>query len=349
MLMRGGTSKGPFFVADELPSDPAERDQLILGIMGSPDSRQIDGVGGAHPLTSKAAVVSPSDSADADLDYLFLQVGVDSDMVTDRQNCGNMLAGVGPFAVERGLVQAEGDEASVRILMRNNGGLARSTFRIRDGMPVYDGDTAISGVPGTASGITLEFLNTAGSSCGSLLPTGNATDMVDGVEATLIDNGMPVVVIRASDLGITGYESCAELEANQVLRDRVEAIRLSAGELMNLGDVSMTSIPKMSMVAPPLNGGSLSTRSFIPHKCHASIGVLGAVSVATAALIPGSPASEVARIGPDSPIVTIEHPSGSIDTKVEVTVLNGKVTVGRAGVISTARKLMDGLVFPRGY
>lgn len=347
--MRGGTSKGPFLVADELPSDPLARDRLLLGIMGSPDVRQIDGVGGAHPLTSKVAVVAPSDASDADLDYLFLQVGVDSDMVTDRQNCGNMLAGVGPFAVERGLVPAHGEEVSVRIRMLNIGGVARATFRVREGRPVYEGDVAISGVPGTASGITLEFLETAGSSCGSLLPTGNFVDLVDGVRATLVDSGMPVVVMSAADLGVSGYESCADLEGNTSLRGRLEEIRLAAGPLMNLGDVSNTSIPKMTMVAPPTAGGSLATRSFIPHRCHASIGVLGAVTVATAALLPESPASEVAHLEPGSSLVRIEHPSGSIDATVEVSIDNGAVSVGRAGIITTARKLMDGVVFPRGY
>jgi len=347
--MRGGTSKGPFFIADDLPADPSKRDRLLLQIMGSPDARQIDGVGGAHPLTSKVAIVSVSDSPDVDLDYLFLQVGVDSDMVTDRQNCGNMLAGVGPFAVERGLIPANGDEVSVRILMRNIGGVARATFRVENGRPVYEGNVAISGVPGTASGITLEFLETAGSSCGTLLPTGNFFDTVEGVEATLIDNGMPVVVMRASDLGISGYETCAELEADRGLRERLETIRLATGPLMNLGDVSETSIPKMTMVAPPKEGGSLTTRSFIPHRCHASIGVLGAVSVATAAYLPGSPASGVASLEEGSPVVHIEHPSGSIDATVEVSVDNGAVTVGRAGIITTARKLMDGVVYPRAY
>ena len=349
MLMRGGTSKGAFFLADDLPEDPAARDDLLLRIMGSPDLRQIDGVGGAHPLTSKVAVVSPSSLPDADLDYLFLQVMVDNPVVTDRQNCGNMLAGVGPFAVERGLISPGNGEVSTRIMMRNTGGMAVSTFRVDEGRPVYGGDVAISGVPGAASGIKLEFLDTQGTSTGSLLPSGRLSDVVEGVEVTLIDNGMPVVVMRAADVGITGYETCADLEANDSLLEKLEAIRLAAGPMMNLGNVMDTTVPKLTMVAPPREGGAVSTRTFIPHRCHASIGIFGAVSVATACCLPGSPASDLAVLDEGSTVVRIEHPSGSIDAMVQVGYNDGALAVGRAGIISTARKLMDGTVFPRAH
>ena len=349
MLMRGGTSKGAFFLADDLPEDPAARDDLLLRIMGSPDLRQIDGVGGAHPLTSKVAVVSPSSLPDADLDYLFLQVMVDNPVVTDRQNCGNMLAGVGPFAVERGLISPGNGEVSTRIVMRNTGGMAVSTFRVYEGRPVYGGDVAISGVPGAASGIKLEFLDTQGTSTGSLLPSGRLSDVVEGVEVTLIDNGMPVVVMRAADVGITGYETCADLEANGSLREKLEAIRLAAGRMMNLGNVTDTTVPKLTMVSPPREGGAVSTRTFIPHRCHASIGIFGAVSVATACCLPGSPASDLAVLDEGSTVVRIEHPTGSIDAMVQVGYNDGALAVGRAGIISTARKLMDGTVFPRAH
>jgi 4-oxalomesaconate tautomerase len=347
MLMRGGTSKGAFFLAEDLPSDPSERDDLLLRIMGSPDPRQIDGVGGAHPLTSKVAVVSPSNHPDADLDYLFLQVVVDQSVVSDRQNCGNMLAGVGPFAVERGLIPAADGEVSTRIRMVNSDGKAISTFRVRDGLPVYEGAAEISGVPGGASPITLTFLDTIGSSTGSLLPTGNFVDVVDGTEVTLIDNGMPVVVMRAADVGITGSESCADLEADSELRARLETIRLAAGPLMNLGDVSDLTIPKLTMVAPPKEGGSVATRTFIPHRCHASIGIFGAVTVATACFLPGTPAADVAELTEGATLVRIEHPTGSIDATVMVGHSNGALSIGRSGIINTARKLMDGVVFPR--
>jgi 4-oxalomesaconate tautomerase len=345
MIMRGGTSKGAFFLESDLPADEAERDRLLLQIMGTPDARQIDGMGGAHPLTSKVAVVTPSTDPETDIEYLFLQVGVGDAFVTDRQNCGNMLAAVGPFALERGIIDLPDGPAAVRILMRNTGGKAVAHFQVENGAPVYDGDTAISGVPGTAAPIDIDFLGIAGGSTGALLPTGQVADHIDAIEVTLVDNGMPVVVMRADDLGITGHEDCADLEANEGLRTRLEGIRLEAGRLMGLGDVTDTTIPKMTMVAPPKEGGALSTRTFIPHRCHEAIGVLGAVSVATAAMLEGSPAHEMAALDPDSPVVTLEHPTGTFDALVEMA--DGEVI--RAGIVRTARKLMDGTVYPRAY
>lgn len=344
-LMRGGTSKGAFFLESDLPPEEPERDRLLLSVMGTPDPRQIDGVGGAHPLTTKVAIVAPSDRDDADVEYLFLQPGVDEATITGRQNCGNMLAAVGPFAVERGIVSPPDGTESVRIWMRNTDGLAIATFPVADGLPVYDGDSAISGVPGTAARIDIEFVDVAGGTTGSLLPTGAAVDEIEGVAATLIDNGMPVVVMRATDLGVTGYETCAELESNQTLRQRLENVRLAAGAKMGLGDVSETTIPKLTMVAPPRENGHLSTRTFIPHRCHTSIGVLGGVSVATAALLPGSPGASVAR-QPETDLIRLEHPTGAMDTTV---ILSGDdpPTVTRAGIVRTARMLMDGTVYPR--
>lgn len=348
MLMRGGTSKGAFFLASDLPSDPASRDDLLLRVMGSPDPRQIDGVGGAHPLTTKVAVVSPAERGDVDLEYLFLQVGLDQAEVSDRQNCGNMLAAVGPFALERGLISAADGLATTRILLKNTGGLAVETFPVEDGRPVYAGETEISGVPGTAAAILIEFEDVAGSSTGALLPTGNPVDMVAGIEATLIDNGMPVVVMRAADLGVTGYEDCTDLEANLALRQRLEEVRLAAGPLMNLGDVSQSTVPKLTLVAPPREGGVVCTRTFIPHRCHQAIGVLGAVTVATACHIAGSPAAEVAVLPADAETVRIEHPTGSFDAHVRIGPNEPFAIVG-AGIIRTARKLMDGTVYPRSY
>ncbi len=349
MVMRGGSSKGLFFLADDLPSG-AERDEILMQVMGTPDARQIDGMGGAHPLTSKVAIVEPCTHGSADVDYLFLQLGVREAFVTDRQNCGNLLAGIGPFAVERSLLRPENGIVGVRVHMLNTDGIAKATFEVKEGKPVYDGTTAISGVPGTAAAIRIEFEGISGGSTGSLLPTGNVVDDVLGVPATLIDNGMPVVVMQADDLGISGYESCDELESHTSLRERLEKIRLEAGPMMNLGDVAKTTIPKLTMVAPPAHDGDLCTRTFIPHRCHQAIGVLGAVSVATAALMPGSPASGVLREGRDSDVVTLEHPSGTFDALVSITIDEaGEPSVERSGIVRTARKLMDGLVYPRRY
>lgn len=346
-LMRGGTSKGAFFLETDLPADVADRDQLLLSVMGTPDPRQIDGVGGAHPLTTKVAVVSPSSREDADVEYLFLQPGVDEPSVTDRQNCGNMLAAVGPFAVERGIIPASDATAEVRIWMRNTDGLAIARFPVSNGAPVYDGDTAISGVPGTAARIDLAFVDIAGGTTGALLPTGAVSNEIDGIEATLIDNGMPVVVMRAKDLGVTGYETCSELEANDELRGRLEQIRLAAGSLMGLGDVAGATIPKLTMVSPPRDDGHVSTRTFIPHRCHHSIGVLGAVSVATACLLSGSPGASVTR-KPESDPMRLEHPTGSMDATVTLTD-DDPPDVIEAGIVRTARMLMDGIVYPRSY
>jgi 4-oxalomesaconate tautomerase len=346
-VMRGGTSKGAYFLADDLPDELDERDELLLRILGSPDDRQIDGIGGAHPLTSKVAVVGPSSDGQADVDYLFLQVGVDEPLVSDRQNCGNLLAGVGQFAVERGLVAVDGDSASVRIRMVNTDSIATASFPVADGRPVYAGGTAISGVPGTAAEVRLDFEDTAGSSCGALLPTGAVVDSIDGVEVSCIDNGMPTVVLRASDLGIDGSESCADLEADGVLRGGLEAIRLQAGKLMNLGDVTDATVPKMSLVSRPREGGSICARTFIPHRCHDAIGVLGAVSVATALRLPGGVGSELLVAGADADVVEIEHPTGVFAARVELSVGDGEPQVGRSGIVRTARKLMDGTVFPR--
>lgn len=264
LWMRGGTSKGGYFLADDLPADVAERDRFLLRVMGSPDPRQIDGMGGADPLTSKVAVVRPSARAGIDVDYLFLQVFVDQALVSDAQNCGNILAGVGPFAIERGLVAATGDETRVVIFMENTGQTAVASVRTPGGVVTYAGDAAIDGVPGTHAPIPLEFRDTAGSSCGALLPTGNAVDVIDGVRCTLIDNGMPCILFRAADVGASGYETRDELDAATELKARIERIRLAAGARMNLGDVRDKSVPKMMLVAPPRHGGAVTVRSFIP-------------------------------------------------------------------------------------
>lgn len=343
MWMRGGTSKGGYFLKDDLPTDTAERDTFLLRVMGSPDPRQIDGMGGADPLTSKVAVVSKSDRDGVDIDYLFLQVFVDKAIVTDAQNCGNILAGIAPFAIERGLVSAVGDETAVTIFMVNTGQVAVASVRTPGGVVDYSGDARIDGVPGTAAPVPLEFRDTAGSSCGALLPTGNAVDKINGVRVTLIDNGMPCVVFKAEDVGATGYETREELDADETLKAKIESIRLIVGPMMNLGDVADKSVPKMMLVAPPRNGGAVTVRSFIPKRAHASIGVLGAVSVATACLIQGSPAAEVAMIpGGRRKTLSVEHPSGETTCVME---LDETGAVVSAATLRTARKLMDGTVF----
>jgi 4-oxalomesaconate tautomerase len=348
-LMRGGTSKGPFFLASDLPSDEATRDRVLLAALGSPDARQIDGIGGADTLTSKVAVVSPSTRDDADVDYLFLQVVVDEPRVDASQNCGNMLAGIGPFAIEQGLVRATGEETKVRIHMVNSASIAVATVQTPGGRVRYDGDARIDGVPGTAAPIVIDFLDIAGSSTGgALLPTGNARDVVEGVEVTMIDNGMPVVVMRASDFGKTAHEPPDALEADAELKARVERVRLVAGKLMNLGDVTKKTVPKMCLVGRPQHGGAVSTRNFIPHKVHKAIGVFGAVSVATACAYPGTVAAEYVAGGDGARLgarrLDIEHPTGFFTVEMLLVDDGGRPRVERSALLRTARALMRGEV-----
>jgi 4-oxalomesaconate tautomerase len=346
-VMRGGTSKGLYFLLRDLPADTATRDRVLLAAMGSPDPRQIDGMGGAHPLASKVAIVGPSSHPDADVDYLFLQVMVNEARVDTSQNCGNLLAGIGPFAIEQGLVEALDGVTDVRIHMLNTKSIAVAKILTPKGRVEYQGDARIDGVPGTAAPIPIDFLDVAGSSCGALLPTGNARDVVNGVELTCIDNGMPVVVMRARDFGKTGYETPEALEADGELKKKVEDIRLSIGPKMNLGDVTKKTVPKMCLVAAPQHGGAICTRNFIPHRVHEAIGVFGAVSVATACVVPGSVAAEVAGLAETSgeKNLEVEHPTGFFTVNMDIRLEGGRVQVRRAALLRTARKLMSGEVF----
>ncbi|CAD5282651.1 4-oxalomesaconate tautomerase [Alteromonas sp. 38] len=345
-LFRGGTSKGLYFLAEDLPQNADERDQVLLRLMGSPDPRQIDGLGGAHPLTSKVAIVSKSERDDADVDYLFVQVVVDKAQVSTAQNCGNILAGVGPFAIEKGLVPSSVSHTDVRIHMLNTGANATARVETPGGMVNYQGNAQIDGVPGSAAPIFLDFLNIAGSSCKKMFPTGNAQDVILDVPVTCIDNGMPVVLINAQSFGLTGAELPSELEANEALKANVEAIRLEAGKLMNLGEVSNKTVPKMSLISPALQGGLINTRTFIPHRVHDAIGVLGSVSVATACVLSGTVANELIQKSFDDSAMAIEveHPTGQFTVEMEVSGSHdiSQFYVKRAALLRTARLLMRG-------
>ncbi len=347
LYMRGGTSKGAYFLASDLPTDEAERDDLLLRIMGTPDPRQIDGLGGAHPLTSKVAVVQRSSGNETDVDYLFLQVGVDEAFVTDKQNCGNLLAAIGPFAVERGLIPAGEKTTTVRIRMVNTDSVATATFATPGGRVDYDGDLAIDGVPGTAGAISLDFEGTAGSSTGALFPTGRVTDEVDGITVTCVDNGMPSVLMRAADLGLTGQESPEDLEADKALGQRLSGIRMHAARLMGMGDVSTATVPKLVLLSSPTRGGAISTRSFLPVRVHTSIGVLGALTVGAGVLAEGSVGHELADLRSGGARFSIEHPTGYFDVDVAVEAAGEEWQVTRSAALRTARKLFDGTVFAR--
>lgn len=348
MLMRGGTSKGAYFLADDLPSEVEARDRILLEVMGSPDPRQVDGVGGAHPLTSKVAIVSRSTMEGCDVDFLFCQVVVDKPVVDTSPNCGNILAGVAPFAIERGLVEAQDGTTRVVVRTINTGTVAELEVQTPGRRVRYDGDARIDGVPGTSAPISIDFRDAAGSMCGSLLPTGNAVDVVDGVEVTLIDNGMPVIVLAAESVGRTGQEPRDQLDKDLELKARLERIRLAAGPMMNLGDVSGKVVPKIALVSAPVAGGHISTRSFIPHECHSAIGVFAAVTVATACVLPGSPAHRVARLDPgQDKTISVEHPTGEFSVRLVLEGSEDRPHVASAGLLRTARALFDGTVFAR--
>lgn len=342
MQLRGGSSKGVYFRATDLPENEQERDQVLLSALGR-DARQIDGLGGANPLTSKVGIVSVSEREDADIDYLFVQVVVGEDRVDATPNCGNILAGVGAFAIESGLFPIQGDTTTIRIYMVNSGNLCEQIVETPNGRVEYQGNVRIDGVPGTAAPVVCNYLDVAGSACGSLLPTGNNRDVIDGVPVTCIDNGMPVVVINAADMGKTGYESCEELSTDEDFRARLEAIRLQAGKIMNLGDVTKKVVPKMTLISPPQAGGHVCTRTFIPHVCHAAIGVLGAVSVATACILDGSVAQGIAIIpSGKNKTMSVEHPSGEFSVDLS---LDQQGNVIKAGLLRTARLLSKGELY----
>jgi 4-oxalomesaconate tautomerase len=340
--MRGGTSKGAYLLASDLPDDEAERDRLLVKLMGGPDALQVDGIGGGHPLTSKVAILSASVDEAADIDYLFLQIDPTKQTVSSAQNCGNLLAGTGIYAIHHKMVAVADGQTTVRVRMLNSGAICHLLLQTPAGELNLSGDTALDGVPGTAAPIVCNYVDIAGSVCGALLPTGRPTDSVDGVTLTCIDNGMPVVVLKAADFGLTGSESPDQLDADEVLKAKLESIRLQLGPLMNLGDVADKSVPKMCLVSKASDGGLVMTRTFIPHVCHKSIGVLGAVSVATACLVAGSRASDLADIPPGNPkTVRVEHPSGSLEVQL---VLGAGGEIEKAGVVRTARILFVGEV-----
>jgi 4-oxalomesaconate tautomerase len=344
--MRGGTSKGPFFLASNLPADLPTRDKVLLAVMGSPDPRQIDGLGGAHPLTSKAGIVSKSSTPGVDLDFLFAQLQPNGDSVDTTPNCGNMLAAVVPFALETGLVQAQGDRTTLRVLTLNTDmqcDITVLTPQGKNGRYVeYAGSARIDGAPGSSAPITINFLDTAGSVAPGLLPTGQVRDVIDGIEVTCIDNGMPLVMFLASAVGRTGYESVAELNADTELKARLETLRIAAGHAMQLGDVTSKNYPKMTLIAAPQRGGTVCTRSFIPHVCHDAIGVLAAVTVGTACVLKGSVCDGVAVMPEGNPkTVSVEHPTGEFSVELGLDPAQPQ-NVTRAALLRTARLLMRG-------
>jgi len=345
LFMRGGTSRGPYFLGHDLPADVATRDSVLLAAMGSPDLRQIDGIGGADTLTSKVAIVSPSSRPDVDVDYLFAQVSIETAFVDTAPSCGNMLAGVGPFAIERGLVAAGDGETRVRIFNVNTQSRIDAIVRTPQARVEYEGEQAIDGVPGTAAPIFLTFSDIVGSKSGALFPTGSARETIDGIDVTLIDVAMPMMLMAARDLGLDGYET-TELAEQTALLERIERMRREAGQRMGLGDVSKLVVPKVGLLAQPRAGGAISSRYLTPHRLHAAHAVTGGICVCSAALLDGTVAEALAdRSSVINDVVTIEHPSGTLELRIEIGGSADAPSVASAGVVRTARKLMDGSVF----
>ncbi len=345
--IRGGSSKGLYFNAKDLPQDPAKRDPILVAAIGR-GARQIDGLGGADPLTSKVAIVSRSSRPGVDLDFLFAQVVVGKDIVDTSPNCGNILSGVGYFALETGMLEATEGVTRINVYMINSGNECELIIKTPNRKPEYSGDTKIDGVPGTGAAVICNYADLAGSACGALFPTENAKDVVDGIEVTCIDNGMPVAIMRADSLGVRGDETPEELNNNQALVQRIYNLRMKLGPMMNLGDVAQKAVPKMCLISAPTQGGVISTRTFIPDKCHAAIGVLGAVSVASACIIPGTVCESIAVVtnpNASSFALSVEHPSGEFTVNLETETDKQKVRIVKAGVIRTARLLAKGELF----
>lgn len=345
VIMRGGTSRGPFFLLSDLPSDPKQRDEVLLAAMGSPHDYQVDGIGGANPLTSKVAMISRSKRPGADIDYLFAQVLINEKLVDTKPNCGNMLVAVGPFAIEAGLVPAQHPETTVRIYNVNTEAMVEAIVQTPNGKVTYSGDTEISGVPGTAAPVGLNFSGAIGAVTGKLLPTGKPLDVIDGVDVSCVDVAMPMILMRAADFGKTGQETAAELDADKALFVRMEAIRRKAGVLMGMGDVSKMVVPKIGLLAKPAKGGTIASRYFVPTSCHKAHAVTGTVCVASAMAIPGTVAAQLAEL-PQAPqgIIKIEHPSGMIAIDLDADFTNGQQVMRRAALVRTARRVFEGSV-----
>ena len=345
VIMRGGTSRGPFFHTSDLPADVPTRDAVLLSVMGSPHEYQVDGIGGAVSVTSKVAMISKSKHAGADVDYLFAQVEINDRIVDTKPNCGNMLVAVGPFAIESGLVPAKSAETIVRIFNVNTQTLVEAIVQTPGGKVTYEGKAAIDGVPGTAAPVGINFKGGIGSVTRKLLPTGSPLDTIDGVEVSCVDVAMPVMLMRAEAFGKTGHEPATVLDADKEFMQRMEAIRLEAGVLMGMGDGSKSVTPKVALLAKAKDGGAIATRYFVPDACHKALAVTGTVCLASACATPGTLASQIANVKPaPQGIIEIEHPSGRIAIDLDADFTNGKQELRRAALVRTARRIFEGNV-----
>jgi 2-methylaconitate cis-trans-isomerase PrpF len=345
VIMRGGTSRGPFFQLSDLPADVTTRDAVLLSVMGSPHEIQVDGIGGSHSVTSKVAMISRSQRPDADVDYLFAQVEINEKRVDTKPNCGNMLVAVGPFAIDQGLIPARDGETPVRIFNVNTQSMVEAIVQTPGGQVTYEGTASIDGVPGTAAPVGINFKSAIGAVTGKMLPTGKPLDVIDGIEVSCVDIAMPVVLMRADAFGKSGHETAVELDADRALLGRMETIRRKAGALMGMGDVSKSVVPKMALLSPPRKGGAIASRYFVPETCHKSHPVTGTVCIATACALAGTVASQIATLPPaPQGMVRLEHPSGTILIDLDADFSGGKQALRRAALIRTARRIFEGKV-----
>ncbi|MGI9373584.1 MAG: 4-oxalomesaconate tautomerase [Hyphomicrobiales bacterium] len=346
VFMRGGTSRGPYFNRADLPDDRSKLAEVLIAAVGAGHPLNIDGIGGGAAVTTKVAMLSPSEKEDVDVDYFFAQVSVEEREVDFSPTCGNILAGVGPAALEMGIVEPTGNKTEVRIHSVNTGADVTAVVETPNGAVKYEGDARIDGVPGTAAPITLNFKNVAGSRTGAMFPTQSPLETIQGVDVTLIDVAMPMCIARAEDFGLTGYETQAELDANKALFEKFEPIRIEAGERMGLGDVTKSVVPKFAVLAPAKNDGSVCARYFMPWKCHPSMAATGGICIASCVSAPGTIAANIADPSERGPIaITIEHPMGQMEINLAFDNDGGQFNLHSAGVLRTARKVMEGNLF----
>ena len=345
-FMRGGTSRGPYINRAALPEDDAALAQVLIAAVGAGHPINIDGIGGGVAVTTKVAMLSPSDHDWADVDYFFAQVSVEKRSVDFSPSCGNILSGVGPVAIEMGLVDAATPETRVRIRATNTGGLTEAIVQTPGGAVEYEGDARIDGVPGTSAPVILNFMDVVGSKTGQLFPTGQPVDLIDGVEVTCIDVAVPMAIARAESFGLTGTETKEEIDANRAFYERMEPIRREVGRRMGLGDVSEKVVPKFGLLAPAQQGGTATARYFMPWDCHPSMAVTGSICIGSCLMAPATVAEGLVTRPTTNPVpVRIEHPSGAIDVSMNCTVNNGRFDLKAAGLLRTARKLMSGELF----
>ncbi|MDH2880281.1 2-methylaconitate cis-trans isomerase PrpF family protein [Bacillus cytotoxicus] len=346
-VMRGGTSKGLFFLDKHLPSNKRLRNEVILKVLGAGNARGVDGMGSLDPLSNKIAIIRKSTDPGIDIDYLFLQADLKKMVLDDSVNCGNIISAVAPYAIESGVIKAESGEMTVTIRNVNTNAIVESKILTENGNVLYSGDVKIDGVPGTGAPIRLNFMNSVGSVTGKLFPTGSKMDVIEGINVSCIDVSVPLIIIQATELGIEGDESPELLNSNTMFLNKIDMIRKKVAALANLGNVSNKVIPKIAIVSRPRKSGTITSRYFIPHQCHSTHAVTGSLALSAAIKINGTTANHIVKksgsykVEESNPII-IEHPAGQIQTESIVVESNGKYSIKQSSITRTARLILKG-------